>query len=569
MKFITSQLTLFLRQRGARRNIGYLLRFILVLVALVCVYSILFHYIMEYEGQSYSWLTGFYWTLTVMSTLGFGDITFTSDLGRLFSIVVLLSGVLFLLVMLPFAFIEYFYAPWLEAQKKDQVPRDVSANTKNHVILVGVNPMLLSLVDTFVRYGIQCVILCPDSQVTLDFFDQGYQAVMGEHDNGEVYKRLQVEKAAMVVALDSDVRNTNIVFTVREICATVPITARVENEDSLDILQLAGANDAFQFHKLLGEALAYRGVRGAAKWRVISRFEGLVVAEAPVIGTFLVGKTVTNCGLRDSTGVNVVGIWQRGVFTLPQADTLFTENSVLMVAGTEEQMAALDALIRQDIEESQEAEAPAVLILGGGRVGIAAAEFFDENDIPYTLVDKKVCKHKNAIQGDAADLAILEKAGIRTAPSVLVTTHDDDTNVYLTLYCRKLQPDIQIVCRASLDRNINMLYAAGADLVLSQATMVTGTVMNLLSPGQVFMLNEGLNMFRAYVRGRLVGKTLMDSDIRETTNCNLVGCRLPGGAMQPNPEPSHVFTDGEELYMIGDPASQAKFFKLFGDKRKN
>ena len=48
------------------------------------VYSVLFHVIMEMEGQRHSWLTGLYWTLTVMSTLGFGDITFTTDLGRLF-----------------------------------------------------------------------------------------------------------------------------------------------------------------------------------------------------------------------------------------------------------------------------------------------------------------------------------------------------------------------------------------------------------------------------------------------------------------------------------------------------
>jgi hypothetical protein len=65
---------------------------------------------MESEGKEYSWITGFYWTLTVMTTLGFGDITFTTDLGKIFSIVVLLSGVIFLLVLLPFTFIQFFFA---------------------------------------------------------------------------------------------------------------------------------------------------------------------------------------------------------------------------------------------------------------------------------------------------------------------------------------------------------------------------------------------------------------------------------------------------------------------------
>ena len=62
-----------------------------------------------------------------MTTLGFGDITFTSDVGRLFSIVVLLSGVVLLLVMLPFMFIRLFYAPWLEARVRLRAPREVPA----------------------------------------------------------------------------------------------------------------------------------------------------------------------------------------------------------------------------------------------------------------------------------------------------------------------------------------------------------------------------------------------------------------------------------------------------------
>ena len=53
---------------------------------------------------------------------------------------------------------------------------------------------------------------------------------------------------------------------------------------------------------------------------------------------------------------------------------------------------------------------------------------------------------------------------------MLVTTHDDDINVYLTLYCRRLGPDLQIISRANLDRNVSTLHRAGADAVLSYAT---------------------------------------------------------------------------------------------------
>ena len=80
---------------------------------------------MQWEGQRHSWLTGVYWTLTVMTTLGFGDITFNGDLGRFFSMIVLVSGVVFMLVLLPFTFIEFFYAPWMRAQTAARAPREL------------------------------------------------------------------------------------------------------------------------------------------------------------------------------------------------------------------------------------------------------------------------------------------------------------------------------------------------------------------------------------------------------------------------------------------------------------
>jgi hypothetical protein len=109
MKFLTTQISYFLNQNQIRQNIGALLKYVLFLLGVIAVYTVLFHLIMLYaEGRDYSWITGLYWTLTVMSTLGFGDITFESDAGRAFTIVVLLSGIVLLLIMLPFAFIRFF-----------------------------------------------------------------------------------------------------------------------------------------------------------------------------------------------------------------------------------------------------------------------------------------------------------------------------------------------------------------------------------------------------------------------------------------------------------------------------
>ena len=75
------------------------------------------------------------------------------------------------------------------------------------------------------------------------------------------------------------------------------------------------------------------------------------------------------------------------------------------------------------------------------------------------------------VEGDAADQRVLRRAGLENASAVLVTPRDDDLNVYLTLYVRKLRPELQIVARSILDRNVTTLHRAGADAVLSYASL--------------------------------------------------------------------------------------------------
>ena len=69
MKFVTSQLAYFLQNRSTRRNVQFLFKFLLLLLFVVTLYSVLFHYLMSYEERDFTRLTCLYWTLKVKSTL--------------------------------------------------------------------------------------------------------------------------------------------------------------------------------------------------------------------------------------------------------------------------------------------------------------------------------------------------------------------------------------------------------------------------------------------------------------------------------------------------------------------
>ena len=560
MKFLFGQFVYILKGTSDR-NIKMLMKFFLLLITMITVYSVLFHFLMILEDKKFSWITGFYWTLTVMSTLGFGDITFDSDLGKLFSMVVLLSGIVLLLIMLPFTFIQFFYAPWLEAQTRDRAPRELPVEMKGHVILTNYDPVTMNLIDRLKQYQYEYVIICEDIQKALELSDQDYKVVVGQLGDSDTYRRLRAEKAALVVANSDDMMNTNIAFTVREISKQVPIVANADLDDSVDILQLAGSTYVFQFMKLLGQSLSRRVLGTSARANVIGSIDSLLIAEAPAMRTPLVGETLRQSRLRETIGITVVGVWERGTFGIPTAATVINSTTVLLLAGSAEQLKNYD----EHFGGYQKSSAP-VLVLGGGRVGRAAAEALEEGDIDYRIIEKnkKLVEDDRYIYGSAADIDTLKRAGIKEAPSVIITTHDDPTNIYLTIYCRRLRPDIQIISRATLDRNISKLHTAGADLVMSYASLAANTILNLLKPDEVLMLAEGLNVFRVGVHSSLVGKSLAESQIRVQTNCSVIAINHDG-KMVINPDPSVCFRENDELIMIGADDAEKRFFKMYSE----
>ena len=102
MKLIATLVSAHLARGQQRANLRVLLGLLGVLATIVVVFSGIFQLLMVQEGQEHSWVTGLYWTIVAMSTLGFGDVTFSSDLGRMFSVLVVITGTVFMLMILPF-----------------------------------------------------------------------------------------------------------------------------------------------------------------------------------------------------------------------------------------------------------------------------------------------------------------------------------------------------------------------------------------------------------------------------------------------------------------------------------
>jgi Trk K+ transport system NAD-binding subunit len=560
MKALTTQTTHFLRKESTRKNLKTLVRLLLALAVIIVVYSVIFHVLMMREGREFSWFTGVYWSLTVMSTLGFGDITFESDLGRVFSMVVLLTGTVYMLILLPFSFIRFFYAPWMEAQSEARAVRQVPKETSGHVLLTHHDAVSSTLIQKLTRYHYPYFLLTPTLGEALRLHEAGLRVVIGDLDNPEVYQNLQVQRAALVATTASDPVNTHVAFTVRDLAPEVPIIATADDPASVDILELAGCSHVLQVPETLGQSLARRVSGSDARAHVVGRFGELLVAEATATGTAMVDKTLQEIGLFRELGLTVVGVWERGEFTTARPQTTVGANTVLVLAGNQEQMDGFDQ--RHRVHRSS--EAPTVII-GGGRVGSAAARALSERGLRYRIVEQNpelVREPEEFVLGNAAELSVLQKAGIDQAPAVIITTHDDDMNVYLTIYCRRLRPDIQIITRVALERNISSLHRAGADFVMSYASMGANAVFNLLEGGGTLMVAEGLELFRVKMPASLAGQTIAESGIRRTTGCTVIALDSDG-TTQINPDPMLPLPAGAEMILIGSAEDESRFLAKF------
>jgi Trk K+ transport system NAD-binding subunit len=567
MKFLASEFAFIFTDREASANVRSLLKYLLFLALLVALYAVLFHVIKgSVEGERHSWITGVYWTLVVMTTLGFGDITFTSDVGRLYSVIVLLSGVVFLLVMLPFLFIRLFYAPWLEARIRLRAPREVPPGTTRHVIVAEIDPVASGLVERLRSQRVPYFVLERDPARAARLADEGISVVAGDNDSRGTYERLLTSDARLVLANAEDTVNTNITLTVREVAPKVPIAAIIENPESLDILELSGATAVMPLKERLGEYLANRVDTGQPEAHVVGAIRGVQIAELPARDTPFAGQLVRDTHLRERVGVSVVGLWQRGKLETAFPHTRIDPAGVVVLAGTAAQIAALNRVL------PDERRSAAVLVIGAGKVGEAAARFLKQKGLTVYAIDREGAAVQSlagivdgVFAGDAADREIMQQAGIDRVASVLLTTNDDAMNIYLAVYCRRLNPGLRIVSRITHERNVEAIHRAGADFALSYTSLGVESVMSLLNGHPPVLLGEGVELFEIPMPRGLAGRRLGDTAIGSRTGLSVVALEQGAAVITQLTRETVLPADGT-LLMLGSTQQREEFLEAFGER---
>jgi voltage-gated potassium channel len=539
-----------------------LLIYVAATALLVVIYSFVFIFLMvSAEGRAYTAVDAVYWVITTMTTQGAGDIVFVSSIGKIFSMVVELTGiVLFFAILIPIV-----VAPVLQSVRAS-VP--TKSKAQEHVLIVGYSSMVDTIIGELNERDLPYLVIDGDRDVVQALVERKIPCIYGDPSDEVTLQNAQIQRAKKVVLNQSDEKNAIIALVAKKL-TRADIIGLVEDMANAVYLLYAGADKVVSPKQLLGIDIGHKAAMPITHQLIGTTplVGSLRIFELPILGeSGLNGSSIEDAKIRERTGATVIAIWKGAKLNFnPSASEIITDTTVLLLVGTRKQLDAAKELSICGPDGTYCAIRGHYIIAGYGDVGKRVSKVLRSNGIEHIIIDK----HQGDVVGSSTDRAILKQAGITEASTLLVTVNSDMDAIYTTLVARKLNPQIDIICRAIRPQAVETLYQAGADYVLSQSVVAGQVLVKFVAPRppgtrlREVLLSEDMKVLEYPPSPSVVGRSLEHLKIRSRTGCTVVAITT-GGATIPNPDPHEVIPEDSSLTVIGTREQIHEFKRVFG-----
>lgn len=527
-----------------------LVYYLVALVAAFAFFTVVYNVAMAvFEGQSQSLFHSLRIVVTAFTTTGFGADAphWASWQLDLLMIVMQFSGLVLIFAALPL-----FVVPLFEEAFRSR-PRTSVDDVSDHVVLCEYTPHGESLVEELETREVDYVAIVSDLEEATALYDAGLSVIHGEPETTDALDRANADDARAIVADSDDERNASIVLAAREKATEARIVSIVDDPDNAQYHRYAGADQVISPEEALGEALANKvTTRVTTKLgdavEIGGDFEIVEMTVQP--GSTVCYRRLADSRIRESTGANVIGVWDRGEFiTPPPPDLRLDERSVLLVSGSEEQLSQLQDMTHS---EGRRHRHGSVLVAGHGAVGSQLTDVLAASEVQATVIDRNDATGVDVV-GDATDELTLSEAGVETAKTVVIALDSDVRAVFATLVVRELNPDVEIIARANDAESVHKLYRAGADYVLA-LSQVSGRMLaaSILDEAVV---SYGTQVEIVRTSGEpIAGERLSDVDLQTLTGCTVIAVERQE-EMLTDIDGDFVVQSDDELVVAGPDAA--------------
>lgn len=267
------------------------------------------------------------------------------------------------------------------------------------------------------------------------------------------------------------------------------------------------------------------------------------------------------CAMDKPSGSQINTLWEN-------ADIVFSPFEDAAIQAADLIFEKEDQIAREKMDKTIESMSGHYIICGYGRMGQQIVKDLGFYNVPCIVVEWNPeqlprLREQNIlhIEGKATEDPVLIKAGIKRAKGLISVAPTDVENVFITLTAKVLNPNLFIVARSILTENEDKLRHAGADKVMSPyiygghrmaAAAIKPEVMDFLD---LVVHSEGLGTEMAKIvvmpGSSCVGKTLREINLWENCEVTQLAVRRKGKNLHPNPSPTFVILEGDELIVMG------------------
>ncbi len=320
-------------------------RYVLMTIGMLLMYMFIYLHLMAGEGQveNLGIDNAFYWVASTITTVGYGDVVFTSTAGRIFSIFVQVSGVpLFFGIILTLV-----VTPWFERTMKIPLSTKAPKGMSGHIIICGYNRLVEVLINELKDKDMDFLIVDEEEGTLYSLMKNRIPCMYGMASEESTLERAGINSARFVIANRTDSENANIVLTARNI-SDIRIIALAQNACNIKYLKYAGANRVVSPKQVLGRSIAkkavdpYLGVvSGSTEF-----LDGHRIVEFAIYSkSILIGKRIKDAQIPEKTGAILVGVRKAGNVTFDiRPEQVIQANNVLIAVGTTEQLDGLRKL---------------------------------------------------------------------------------------------------------------------------------------------------------------------------------------------------------------------------------